>query len=87
MKIDNNILSPYAKGEGTKVLRRQDKPKVYARNGPAILATKSKTLLEQQDLYGEKSLPYVMDQWSTIDIDEPFDFHIVEWMMARNLKI
>ena len=47
------------------------------RNGPAILITKPK-LIKQSELYGNRSVPYFMDEESSIDIDNPIDFaHIV----------
>ena len=48
--------------------RRQDKPKFYARNGPAILVIDPNTLINN-DLYGSKSIPYFMNMDDSLDID------------------
>lgn len=49
---------------------RQHKPKIFARNGPAILLTKIHTILHEHSLYGEKPHPYIMSEQDSIDIDE-----------------
>ena len=48
--------------------RRQDKPKFYARNGPAILIIDPKVVMAD-DLYGAKSIPYFMSMEDSLDID------------------
>ncbi len=48
--------------------RRQDKPKFYARNGPAILVIDPNTIINN-DLYGSKSIPYFMNMDDSLDID------------------
>ncbi|WP_135081376.1 acylneuraminate cytidylyltransferase family protein [Terasakiella sp. SH-1] len=59
-------------------------PKVYGRNGPAIIVTKTDNLLcKTPSLYGEKIRPYIMDAKVSIDIDEPFDFEIAELLLER----
>lgn len=83
MRIENGRLTPFLKGEGTRILGRQDKPKVYARNGPAILAIRSHVVLQEQSLFGEKCIPYIMDHYSSIDIDTEEDLAYAEFMMKR----
>ncbi len=52
--------------------RRQDKPKFYARNGPAILVV-SPSLILDNELYGQTSLPYFMTIEDSLDIDKKED--------------
>ena len=52
--------------------RRQDKPKFYARNGPAILVIDPDTIMNN-DLYGSKSVPYFMNIEDSLDIDNISD--------------
>lgn len=52
--------------------RRQDKPKFFARNGPAILVLKPQLIL-QNELYGPKSVPYFMNLKESLDIDTKDD--------------
>lgn len=58
-------LNPLADKEFT---RRQDKPKFYARNGPAILVVSPAAILNNE-LYGSICLPYFMSTEESLDID------------------
>lgn len=67
MRLDESgYLVPYLDGE--YILRRQDKPRVFARNGPAVLAIR-RAVINQEKLYGEKILPYEMNWADSVDID------------------
>lgn len=57
-------------------LRRQDKPVVYARNGPAVLALRPERLAD--DLYGRDCRPLVMEARDSVDVDEPSDLRLAE---------
>jgi len=59
------------------ILRRQDKPKYFARNGPAILIINTGQLLKGE-LYSGKSLSYIMNNINSIDIDYKEDLLIAE---------
>jgi CMP-N-acetylneuraminic acid synthetase len=63
--------------------RRQDLPVLYARNGPAVLATHTRVLLERHSLFGDRVLPYVMSEEDSVDIDTRFDLCLAEWLLAR----
>lgn len=71
--------------DGPQLLRRQDKPRVYARNGPAILAVRSETLRAGQ-LYGAKTIGYEMAAVDSLDIDAPDDLWLAEQMLKRRLS-
>ena len=83
MKLIDGRLAPFL--PGPRILRRQDKPLVYARNGPAVLLTK-RSVLEQGELYGEDSRPLVMDPADSIDVDEPSDLEYVRHLLASRVK-
>lgn len=68
--------------EGPLVLRRQAKPRVYARNGPAVLAVRRATI-EQGLLYGEHVRPYEMGRIESLDIDDPLDLELAEFYLQR----
>ena len=72
---DQGYLKPFLEGE--MILRRQDKPRFYARNGPAILALLRRTL-DSGRLFGDKVLPYEMGPLESIDIDDQNDLTLVE---------
>ena len=78
MKIENGRLVTFLTGEGTHILRRQDKPKVYARNGPAVLVTRRAVLERTSSLYGEQLLPYIMDWPESLDVDTGMDLLVAE---------
>jgi len=63
--------------------RRQEIPLFYARNGPAVLITRYKTLMEDKTFYGEHIAPLFMSWEDSHDIDTPMDFEIVEWLLKR----
>jgi CMP-N,N'-diacetyllegionaminic acid synthase len=73
-------LAPFQ--EGPLVLRRQDKPAVYARNGPAVLVTK-RSVVEQGRLYGEDVAPYVMTLRESVDIDDEHDLELAEFYLGK----
>jgi CMP-N-acetylneuraminic acid synthetase len=60
---------------------RQEKPLVYARNGPAVLALRPGRI--GPDLYGGDCRPYVMGARESLDVDEPFDLELAELLLAR----
>ncbi len=66
LRLDGERLRPYLDGE--TVTRRQDKPRLFARNGPAVLAVRTR-VLEQGSLYGTDSRPLLMEAADSIDID------------------
>jgi len=85
MKLEDGKLFPYISEEGNRVLRRQDKPEVYARNGPAVLASRISAINKTGSLYGEVILPYLMNRFDSIDIDCPEDLQIAE-LYLKNLR-
>jgi CMP-N,N'-diacetyllegionaminic acid synthase len=81
MALDGERLVPWS-GEAT-VTRRQDKPRLYGRNGPAVLAATRRTWMEQGTLYGRETRALVMTAEDSIDIDEPFDLELADWLLQR----
>ena len=81
MKIEDGRLVPFLPGEGNRVLRRQDKPRVYARNGPAVLATRTSVIERTGSLYGQLLVPYIMDWPESLDIDTPVDVLLAEFFL------
>jgi CMP-N-acetylneuraminic acid synthetase len=68
-------------------LRRQSLPVLYARNGPAVLATRVGVLFELQSFYGQTVVPYLMSEEDSVDIDTPFDLRIAEWLITQKGKV
>jgi CMP-N-acetylneuraminic acid synthetase len=79
LRVESGCLVPYL--NGPQVLRRQDKPALYARNGPAVVAVRHQVLLEQKSFYGNVSHPLVMSAESSVDIDQPADLALAECLL------
>ena len=77
MGLDDGRLVPLGDAAG----RRQDKQPVYARNGPAVLALRADRLGD--DLYGGDCRAYPMRPEDSLDVDEPFDLELAEWLLSR----
>jgi CMP-N-acetylneuraminic acid synthetase len=80
LALTEGRLQPYA--PGPLVTRRQDKPRVYARNGPAVLAVRV-AVLEQGQLYGDDCRALVMTAADSVDIDDQHDFEYAEFLVNR----
>lgn len=59
---------------------RQEKAKLYARNGPALLALRAATLGDE--LYGGDVRAYVMDERDSLDVDTRADLELAEALLA-----
>lgn len=81
MVMDGGMLKNYE--TSPQILRRQDKQKVYARNGPAVLAIKRATITEKDSLYGDTIAPYIMAPEDSVDIDTPFDLELAEYLLKK----
>jgi len=75
MRIEDGLLKPFL--DGPTVTRRQDKPTVFARNGPAVLAVRA-AVVSGGSLYGERSWPLGMSAEDSLDVDTPWDLRLVE---------
>ncbi len=80
LSLDGDRLRPFIDGAATT--RRQDKPKVLARNGPAVLAVRA-AVIEAGSLYGQDSRPMMMAPEDSLDIDTQFDLRLVELMLRE----
>jgi len=84
MRLDEDgSLKPFLEGE--MILRRQEKPRVFARNGPAILAVRRR-VLDSGVLYGERVLPFEMTPLESIDIDNEDDLRLVEALILSQQR-
>ncbi len=64
------------------VLRRQEKPTYWARNGAAIYITRIDKIEEY--IFGGKIIPYEMSKLESIDIDDIEDWQMAEAIMLYN---
>jgi CMP-N-acetylneuraminic acid synthetase len=68
--------------EPKEMLRRQDLPPVYIRNG-AIYAVKRNVVIEQNSMVGKISRPYIMPEERSINVDSPLDFLLAEILLRQ----
>lgn len=85
MRLDGDRIVPWSLGP--MVLRRQDKPRVFARNGPAVLAVRTGVLHGSDSnggaLYGADTRPLIMSAAESIDLDSPEDLDLLEYRLSR----
>lgn len=77
MELNDGYINPVEKEK--IILRRQDKPVFWARNGAAIYITKTDKLSEF--IWGGNTIPFVMNKIESFDIDDNEDWKIVESLM------
>lgn len=80
MRLDGERLVPA--DTQPPAARRQDKPVLYARNGPAVIAVRTPVLVGERVLYGRDTRPLVMSRADSIDIDDAFDLEVAELLLA-----
>ena len=80
MTVEGERLRPFG-GDAT-VTRRQNKPRVLARNGPAVLAARA-SVIEAGSLYGDDTRPLLMTPRESLDIDEAWDLEIASLLLAQ----
>ncbi|MGI8423850.1 MAG: cytidylyltransferase domain-containing protein [Chloroflexota bacterium] len=76
---EDGQLRPFL--QGPLITRRQDKPPVYARNGPAVLVMR-REVLERGVLYGERVVALHMDAADSVDIDGYEDLVLAEYLLS-----
>lgn len=65
--------------------RRQAQPTLYARNGPAVIVTRTPVLETMSSFYGAHNVPYVMAPNESVDIDDLDDLAWADWLLRRKL--
>ena len=82
MTIESGRLVSFLDDPRTAILRRQDKPVVYARNGAAVYAVTRETL-ESDSLFGADCRPLIMGPEESVDIDDELDLLLAEALFRR----
>lgn len=80
-KIEDDTLHDYCLEE-KEVVRRQDLPPAYFRNG-AFYSVKRDVLINEHSLYGKTTRPYIMPPERSVDIDTELDFMLTELLMRE----
>lgn len=79
MHMHGQFLVP---NDPASALRRQDKPTLYARNGPAILILTNRAI-ESGAPYATNVVGFEMSALDSIDIDTPEDLLFAEFRLAQ----
>lgn len=77
--FEGDSLKPFMK-DGYKITRRQDLPSVYRVNG-AIYLIETEMFLKEKTFQASSLTGYIMDSYSSVDIDTELDFKIAELIM------
>jgi CMP-N,N'-diacetyllegionaminic acid synthase len=80
MSLRDGRLRPFL--EGPVVTRRQDKPPVFARNGPAVLVART-SVLQRGSLYGDDCRALVMTAEESLDVDSSVDLDLLDFLLAK----
>jgi CMP-N,N'-diacetyllegionaminic acid synthase len=80
MQAKEGRLARYLEGDAAPT-RRQDKERLWARNGPAVLVLRPAATLRRDQLYTAGTYGYPMDRASSLDIDGPDDLQLAELML------
>ena len=80
MEMEGEYIVPVEKEN--IILRRQDKPVFWARNGAALYITRIEKL--KDFIWGGDTIPYPMSKLESLDIDDMEDWLIVESILKSN---
>jgi len=78
--VENGHLNPLFDRDSFSI-RRQDFNKIFRPNGAIYIST-PKNLREFHGFYPDKTLPYIMKQENSVDIDTHLDLKLVELIMG-----
>ena len=82
MRLQQDTLVPVV-AASEMILRRQDVSPLYARNGPAILILRA-SQIRSGSFYSGVTVPYVMSQHDSLDIDTMEDLAVAAASLARS---
>jgi CMP-N-acetylneuraminic acid synthetase len=81
-QIIDDCLTELPIREPKEMLRRQDLPPVYIRNG-AIYAVQRQVVMLQNSLIGKVSRPYIMPDEISVNVDSKLDFLMAEILLRQ----
>jgi CMP-N-acetylneuraminic acid synthetase len=84
-KIDKKgFVSPYISNI-EKIHQRQQADKAYFPYG-VIYISKVSRFIKSQTFYTEKTIPYFIERWQNYEIDDEFDFIVIEKIMQMKME-
>jgi len=86
VEINGSGWAVLVKPQEAVVVRRQDVPPVYDMNASIYVYDREYLLTEKtRSAVSDRSLVWVMDEWSAFDIDQEADFQFIEFLASRGL--
>jgi CMP-N-acetylneuraminic acid synthetase len=79
--IENRWLKFAFPEERRRFYNKQRKPKFYIHGN--LIVTRSKTILEESEIFGNKSLHLLIPYHYALDLDGPDDLNVAEWYMEK----
>lgn len=79
------LRSESGAGLGKLAIRRQDLSKAYTRNG-AVYAVWRSTIERTRSLYGDRVRPFEMPPERSVNVDDPQDLVLVEWLVTGSRR-
>ena len=79
--LENGFLKFLNKGQKSSVVRRQDLEQVYFYDG-SLYVSKVDAYLDKE-FYHEKTLGYVTPKWKSLEVDDIYDFIMIEAIMQH----
>lgn len=83
MRFKDGRLTPFVEAQSGPQIRQQ-KPVLFARNGPAVLAVKSASA-RRQGLYEGDLRALIMERSESIDIDDATDLRLAEFWLREGV--
>ena len=83
VKSENGFLKTLMPDDST--LRRQDLPDVYFFEG-SVYVSNVEAYLQKRNFYHDKTIPYVVPEWKSHEVDDFVDFTIIEAIMKLKLN-
>tara|TARA_Y100001970_G_scaffold293953_1_gene445019 strand:- start:5765 stop:6475 length:711 start_codon:yes stop_codon:yes gene_type:complete len=81
---DNGRLKDFMSKKSLKYSNRQSLPILYQLNG-AIYIAENDYFFKNKVLFDENSKPYIMDEYSSLDIDSIFDWDVAQFLSKTML--
>ena len=78
---EGEYLKPFVKttDQNSHTLSYQSLPEVYIQNA-SIYITKPATILQKKSPVGDVVVPFIMDEFESVDVNTPLDFEFAEWL-------
>tara|TARA_Y100000591_G_C21839645_1_gene704800 strand:- start:1605 stop:2324 length:720 start_codon:yes stop_codon:yes gene_type:complete len=78
---EKGLIKPYL-AKSFKVFRRQEIQDLYFFEG-TVYISKTEVLINRKSFYHDRTLPYIVPRWKSIEIDEKMDLMIAETLLKN----